>query len=148
MFLCQLFLSIITSNIVLLINIQIFHSTFKRRDAWFKHCTIPRWHSLIYPIDVGLPPNDAGTRSFIQSIWDRPQTHSLWGPVSLLAHRLVSTPLRGTARRLAHHPHPYKGWFVLLPNQCGASQSTPIPGTTRRLTHHPHPYKGVICSPL
>ena len=46
----------------------------------------------------------AGTLSFLQSIWDRPQIHPLWGPASLLAHYLVSTPLRRTTRRLAHRP--------------------------------------------
>ena len=46
-----------------------------------------RWHSFLPPIDV-----------------DHPQIHPLWGSVSLLAHRLVSTPLRGTARRLTHRP--------------------------------------------
>ena len=45
-----------------------------------------RWHSVPSPIDVG-PPN-----------------HPLQGPVSLLAHRLVSTPLRGSDSSLAHHP--------------------------------------------
>ena len=82
----------------------------------------PRWHLFLYPIDVGPPPNppplgssvltgtpprvyppsgnsekagtssDAGTRSFIQLMWNHPQIHPLWGPASLLAHRLVSTP--------------------------------------------------------
>ena len=36
-----------------------------------------RWHSFLPPIDVGPP-----------------QIHPLWGPMSLLAHRLVSTPFR------------------------------------------------------
>ena len=47
----------------------------------------PRWHSFLPPIDVGPPPNPPPL-----------------GPASLLAHRLVSTLLRGTARRLAHRP--------------------------------------------
>ena len=33
-----------------------------------------------------------------------PKSTPLWGPTSLLAHHLVSTPLRKTARRLAHCP--------------------------------------------
>ena len=33
-----------------------------------------------------------------------PKSTLLWGPASLLAHCLVSTPLRGIARRLAHRP--------------------------------------------
>ena len=32
------------------------------------------------------------------------QSTSLWDPVTLLAHRLVSTPLRGSASSLAHRP--------------------------------------------
>ena len=47
----------------------------------------PRCHSFLPPIDVGPP-----------------QIHPLWGPASLLAHRLVSTSFRGTARRLAYCP--------------------------------------------
>ena len=43
----------------------------------------------------------AGTLSFLQSMWDHPQIHPLWGPVSLLAHRLV---FMETTRRLAHRP--------------------------------------------
>ena len=46
----------------------------------------------------------ADTLSFLQSMWDRSQIHLLLGPASLLARRLVSTPLRGTARRLTHRP--------------------------------------------
>ena len=42
----------------------------------------PLWHSFLPPIDVGPPPNPP--------------------PFGALAHRLVSTPLRGTTRRLAH----------------------------------------------
>ncbi|KAG7028243.1 hypothetical protein SDJN02_09424, partial [Cucurbita argyrosperma subsp. argyrosperma] len=47
----------------------------------------PRWHSFLPPIDVGPPPNSPPL-----------------GPASLLAHRLVPTPLWGTTRRLAHRP--------------------------------------------
>ena len=47
----------------------------------------PRWHFFLPSIDVGPPPNPPHL-----------------GPTSLLAPRLVSTPLRGTARRLAHRP--------------------------------------------
>ena len=43
----------------------------------------PRWHSFLSPIDVRHPPNPPHL-----------------GPASLLAHRLMSTPLQGTARRL------------------------------------------------
>ena len=46
----------------------------------------PRWHSFPSPIDVGPP------------------IHSPLGPTSLLAHRLMSTPLRGSVSSLAHHP--------------------------------------------
>ena len=46
----------------------------------------------------------AGTRSFLQLMWDHHQIHPPLGPASLLAHRLVSNPLRGTTRRLAHRP--------------------------------------------
>ena len=53
------------------------------------------------PTNVGHhnpPPSGpsvlVGTRSFLQSIWDPLQIHPLWGPASLLAHRLVSTPFR------------------------------------------------------
>ena len=35
-----------------------------------------------------------------------PKSTPLWGPASLLAHCLVSTPLRGIARRLAHRLEP------------------------------------------
>ena len=41
-----------------------------------------------------------GTRSPLQSMWDP----SLQGPVSLLAHHLVSTPLRDSVSSLAHRP--------------------------------------------
>ena len=44
-----------------------------------------RWYSFLPPINVGPPPNPPPL-----------------GPASLLAHRFVSTPLRRTARRLAH----------------------------------------------
>ena len=46
----------------------------------------------------------AGTLSFLQLMWDRPQIYPLWGPASILTHRLMSTHLRGTARRLTHRP--------------------------------------------
>ena len=55
------------------------------------------------PLPFG-PSVLAGTLSFLQSMWDRSQIHPLWGPASLLAHSLVSTPLRRTAKRLAHRP--------------------------------------------
>ena len=88
----------------------------------------PRWHSFLYPIYVGPPPNPppfgasvlaflypidvgpppnppsgpsvlADTRSFIQSMWDRPKSTPLWGPASLLIHRLVSTPPSGNSEK-------------------------------------------------
>ena len=62
----------------------------------------PRWDITIYP--PSEPNVLAGTHSFFQSMWDPPKSTSLWGLVSLLAHRLVSTPLRRTARRLVHRP--------------------------------------------
>ena len=46
----------------------------------------PRWHSFLPPIDVGSPHKST----------------PLWSPRPYW-HTLVSTPLRGTARRLAHH---------------------------------------------
>ena len=69
------------------------------------------WDSFLPPINVGLPPNPpplepsvlTGTpprvyppswnseKADLQSMWDI-TIHPLWGPVSLLAHRLVSTP--------------------------------------------------------
>ena len=52
-----------------------------------------------------LGPNVlASTHLFLQSMWDRPPNPSPLGPASLLTHRFVSIPLRGTARRLAHRP--------------------------------------------
>ena len=90
----------------------------------------PTWDITIHP--PSGPSVLAGTLSFLQSMWDRPQIHPplgpasllalfpssnqcgtapkstpLWGPTSLLAHRLMSTPFgeeRGTARRLTHRP--------------------------------------------
>ena len=52
----------------------------------------PRWHSFLPPIDVGPPPNPplfGAQRSY-------------WHTAFLLAHHLVSIPLRGTTRRLAY----------------------------------------------
>ena len=62
----------------------------------------PMWDITIHP--PSGPSVLASTLSFLQSTWDRPQIHPLWGPASLLAHRLMSTPLRGRARRLTHRP--------------------------------------------
>ena len=86
----------------------------------------PRWHSFPSPIDVG-PPNPplsgpsilvgtppcvhppsglnllADTHSLLQSMWDSP-IHPFQGIASLLAHHLMSTPLRGSTSSLAHRP--------------------------------------------
>ena len=62
------------------------------------------WHSFLHQITVGPPLN----------------------PPPLLAHRLVSIPLRS-----------YKWWFVLLPNQCRRSQSTPLWGPVFSLALFP-----------
>ena len=61
----------------------------------------PRWHPFPSPIEV-----------------EPPHPPSFRGPVSLLAHRLVSTFLGDLASSLAH---PYKKWFVFLSNHCGIS---------------------------
>ena len=53
----------------------------------------------MWDITIHLPsgPNVlAGTRSFLQSMWDPHQIHPLRGPASLLAHRLASTPFRNS----------------------------------------------------
>ena len=80
------------------------------------------WDITIHPFRA-----PAGTHYFLQSMWDSHQPTSQFipfevsltlvhfsnrcgtptistplGPASLLAHRLVSTPLRRTARRLTH----------------------------------------------
>ena len=60
----------------------------------------PTWDITIYP--PSGPSVLAGTLSFLQSMWDRPQIHPSLGPASLLAHRLVSTPFWGTVGRLTH----------------------------------------------
>ena len=60
------------------------------------------WDLTIHP--PSGPSVLAGTRSFLQSMWDPHQIHPLRGPTSLLAHHLVSTPLWGTASSLTHHP--------------------------------------------
>ena len=87
-------------------------------SGFFKTRVLGRgFHTLIKgvtfssPTDVGyhnLPPLGpsvpTGTRSFLQSMWDPYQIHPPSGPAFLLAHRLVSTPLRGTTSSLAHHP--------------------------------------------
>ena len=67
-------------------------------------CSPPQlmWDNTIHP--PSGPSVLAGTLSFLQSMWDRPQIHPLWDPTSFLAHRLVSTPLRRTAKRLTHRP--------------------------------------------
>ena len=93
---------------------------------------LPRWHSFLPPIDVGPPPNPpplgpsvltgtpprvyppSGNSEKADTSYrcgTTPKSTSLWGPASLLAHLLVSTPLRRTTRRLA---------------QCRTSQSTPF----------------------
>ena len=67
-----------------------------------------------------------------------PKSTTLWGPASLLAHRLVSTPF-GEQREgwhivrcpQIHHP---LGPASLLAHRL---VSTPLRGTARRLTHRP-----------
>ena len=45
-----------------------------------------------------------GTHSLLQLMWDPPIHPPFQGPTSLLAHRLVSTPLRRSSSSQAHHP--------------------------------------------
>ena len=59
----------------------------------------PTWDLTIHSLSG--PSVLAGTCSLLQLMWN-PPTHSLWGPSSLLAHRLVSTPLQGSASSLTH----------------------------------------------
>ena len=85
----------------------------------FKTCMLGEgFHTLINgglfssPINVGHhnPPPLRGPTSSLalfpssNRCGTAPKSTPLWAPASLLAHRLVSTPLRGTARRLAHRP--------------------------------------------
>ena len=59
----------------------------------------PTWDLTIHPpLGRSVP---VGTRSLLQQMWDLPNPPPL-GPASLLAHRLVSTPLRVSASSLAH----------------------------------------------
>ena len=55
--------------------------------------------------DLTIHPHLGSTRSLLPSMWDPPPNppprRSL---ASLLAHRLVSTPLQGSSSSLAHHP--------------------------------------------
>ena len=54
-------------------------------------CSPPQ---LMWDLIIHLPSGSnvlADTRSLLQSMWD-PPIDPLWGPVSLLAHHLVSTP--------------------------------------------------------
>ena len=81
----------------------------------FETCLLGRgFHTLIkntlFPVstDIGshnpppLGPNVlADTHSPLQSMWD-PPIHHPSGPAFLLAHRLVSTPLQGSASSLAY----------------------------------------------
>ena len=64
----------------------------------------------------------ASTCSLLQSRWDLP-IHPLWSPASLLAHRLVSSPLRGLASSLAHHP--VSGSDIIC-NSASANPSLPL----------------------
>ena len=59
------------------------------------------WDLTIHP--PSEPNVLASTRSLLQSMSD-PPFHLLQGPVSLLAHPLMSTPLRGLVSLLAHRP--------------------------------------------
>ena len=81
----------------------------------------PRWHSFLPPIDVGPPPNP-----------------SLLGPASLLAHRHVSTTLRGTAP----NPPPLGSAFLLAHRLV----STTLRGTARRLAYRPVSGSDTICN--
>ena len=62
--------------------------------------------SFSSPTDVRSPSLGpsvlASTRSFLQSMLDPHQIHPLRGPASLLAHRLMSTPLWNSASSLTH----------------------------------------------
>ena len=59
------------------------------------------FHTLI---NGGLPSVLVGTLSFLLSIGTASKSTPLRGLASLLAHRLVSTSLWGTARRLTRRP--------------------------------------------
>ena len=63
-----------------------------------------KWDITIHP--PSGPSVLGGTLSFLPSMSDSPPIHPLWGPASLLAHRIVSTPPPPwkTTRRLAHRP--------------------------------------------
>ena len=50
------------------------------------------------------PPSSLALVPFSNQCGTATKSTPLWGAVSLLAHRLVSTTLRGTARRLTHRP--------------------------------------------
>ena len=101
-----------------------------------------RCGTALPPIDVGPPPYPPPL-----------------GPASLLAHRLVSIPLQGIARRLAHRP--MSGSFFPLidvgpppnppPFWAGVFTGTsprvyPLQGTTRRLTHRLMSGSDTICN--
>ena len=58
-----------------------------------------RWHSFLPPIDVGPPLNPPP-----------------FGASVLTAHHLVSTPIRGTTRRLTHRP--VSGSDTICNNPC------------------------------
>ena len=80
-----------------------------------KTCLLGRgFHTLVKsvsfssPTDVrsynSLPFKAKRTRSLLQSMWD-PSINPPLGPKSLLAHRLMSTPLRGSTSSMAHCVH-------------------------------------------
>ena len=110
----------------------------------------PRWHSFFSAIDVGPPPKSTPLWSLVSLLAHRLVSTPLRGTASLLAHRPVSgsdticngpsppltnivlfgLSLSGFSSRLYNtsarerFPHPYKGCFVLLPNQCGIVSPT------------------------
>ena len=91
---------------------------FFLQSMWDRHQIHPLWGQRPYikgvlcssSTNVGHhnPPSfgtqHSGTRSFSNWCGTATKSTSLWGLVSLLTHRLVSIPLRGTTRRLAHRP--------------------------------------------
>ena len=81
----------------------------------------PCWHSSLPPIDVGPPPNPT----------------PIWCPASLLAHRLVFTPLWRTARRLTHRGQRPR-WHSFLPliDVGPPPNPTPLWCPASLLTHH------------
>ena len=59
------------------------------------------WDITIHPFGASVL---AGTISFLQSMWDRPQIHPSLGPSILTGTPPRVYPFWEIARRLAHHP--------------------------------------------